>query len=172
MTVDGVWKSIQHFQIQLSQEKLNQWSEEGDLATLNPALYVMERDDANETVMADGSNASDTNNNPNTINNNADHDEGPAPLQSGIQPLETFDDIIDHTNFSIARCVNTEFIIADTIKVIEYAYERSDTDQLDDEILNDNRTVTNRTAIFQQTYVLPIDGFSDMNKITYRYASL
>ena len=166
-TVDGVWKPTQNVQIQLSQENLNQWPEEGDLATLNPALHIMERDEAGEIVMDVENTDGNTDINQNTSNIN---DEGPAPLQMGNRPLETFDGVINHNDSSIARCANAELAISEITEVIERIHERGDVEQDGDANLNNDPSEANDIATFQQTDVLPIDGFANMNKTPYAWS--
>ena len=43
-TVDGVWKKTDDFHIEISQEKLKQWPEKGDLADMNPECHIVEED--------------------------------------------------------------------------------------------------------------------------------
>ena len=166
-TADGVWKPTQNVQIQLSQENLNQWPDEGDLATLNPALHIMERDEAGEIVMDVENTDGNTDINQNTSNIN---DEGPAPLQMGNRPLETFDGVINHNDSSIARCANAEMATSEITEVIERIHERGDVEQDGDANLNNDHSEANNIATFQQTDVLPIDGFANMNKTPYAWS--
>ena len=96
-TVEGVWKSTRGYDIQISQERLEQWPEEGDLATMNTDLHIYE--DENE---GNGDNTSDTSNSNATTNLDSDgSDFGPAPLQNDTVPHETFEGVMlmnDNTN--------------------------------------------------------------------------
>ena len=44
-TVSGVWKPTQIFQLQISNDILNIWPEEGYIAVLNPDLHIYEPED-------------------------------------------------------------------------------------------------------------------------------
>lgn len=83
----------------------------------------MEQDDAGEIAMADGSNDSDTNNNPNTIHTNTESDEGPALLHSTVQPPEPHDGMINHNYSSVARCANAECSISELNEDIKYVHD-------------------------------------------------
>ena len=47
-TVNGVWKKTDDFHIEISQEKLKQWPEKGDLADMNPECHIVEEDEEDE----------------------------------------------------------------------------------------------------------------------------
>ena len=73
--------------IEISNENLDQWPEDGDLADLNQHLHIIVENSASN------SSASSRNN---TAACEAD-DEGPAPLQLGVAE-ETFDILIEHSS--------------------------------------------------------------------------
>ena len=78
-TVEGVWKKTDDFNIEISEEKLKQWPEKGDLADLIPKCNIVKEDVNDEDEDEEGK--SDGNKKNKDLFDADGQDEGPAPLK-------------------------------------------------------------------------------------------
>ena len=169
--------------IQIDQSNLDAWPAEGDLCELNSNLIILERDENGNILDEDGnnvSNAEDPNamatdppsnaEDPNAMATNPpaplDSDgtnQGPAPLQNSVIPEENFEgvmNVIDTTNAGETALV---------VDAVQQAVQRVlNPDTLTESQYNFNADRTSVT--FNQSDVLPTDGFADMNKTKYAWA--
>ena len=120
-TVEGVWKETSDYDIQISEECLNKWPEEGDLAEMNDQFHIIEDDKKEKT---DNKTPDDTNfigeDNTESKNKNKNekfsfdrdgNDEGPAPLQNTEVPLETFEGVVNVTDISNTQAGNASMAV-------------------------------------------------------------
>ena len=161
-TVEGVWKKTDDFNIEISEEKLKQWPEKGDLADLIPKCNIVKEDlydedeDEDEDEVKEGK--SDGNKKKNDLFDSDGKDEGPAPLQNSFIPDETFEGALNNeigTNVGGANAAMAEMQAEEVVQRIKYGSTFSD----------DKQTVT-----FEQPNVLPTKGFANMTKTPYAWA--
>lgn len=147
-TVEGVWKDKT-----ISYNRLNQWPAEGDLLDLNDTLQIFERDDEGNVVDR-------TNDQRGSIELDTDGDDaGPAPLQNGVAPDETFEGVINMNESNISSGGNATLAaqhIRDAIETIQ----------------NEGEFSRNRESVtFAQQAILPrTSDFVNMNKTPYVWA--
>ena len=100
-TISGVWKPTQKFKLQISNEILNVWLEEGDIAVLNSDLHIYEPED-DEIVEPQQ-------NNDVTIGVLIDaygNNSGPAPLQNTCIPVDNFEGVTNMNESTTSHAVN------------------------------------------------------------------
>ena len=147
-TVEGVWKQTDDFPIEISQDNLNAWPERGDLIDLEDTNVIVEEDDHYNGETLD---------NPEGINLNTDDgDAGPAPLQNDIVMNEEFEGIMNcGDNVQGANASMSS-------QVLRSAVERIRT--------QNNNNDNSDNAVFNQTDVLRLGDFANMNMTLYSWS--
>lgn len=156
----GVWD------IQISNDNLNAWPEEGDLCDINQNLVVLERDE-NGNIVDDESDEEARLNVSVPVDSDGG-DTGPAPLQNDVLPDETFEGVTVGADSSTSNVQESHMMAG----VVEQAVNRIRSQQ---QVNMDGQpqpqfNSTGTTATFQQPDVLPTNGFADMNKTPYAWA--
>ena len=159
--------------IEILDENLNAWDEEGDLcdtlARHGVNHHVVERDEEGNVLdvsTVDNSNNSDTNESVSVVQDGAD--SGPAPLQNSEVPEETFEGVVNFDGISTVSAGNatraTEAVnnLANQIR----NNHQNGSVGIEPQFTNANQT----TAIFAQKDGMPTDGFANMNTNKYAWA--
>ena len=146
--MDGVWKQTHDFPIEISQDNLNAWPENGDLLDLEDTNVIVEEgEDSDE----------DDNDNSDELQVNADNgDAGPAPLQNVAEINEEFEGVI---NFGDNAQVGNASMSS---QVLRNAVERIRT--------RNNNTDNEENAVFNQNDVLRLGDFANMNTTPYSWS--
>ena len=148
-TVEGVWKNSTNYSITISQERLNAWPPRGDIFQMDMSPEVIIENDNN-----DGHNF-----NPDDMNLNSDKgDIGPAPLQNTVNSDEEFEGIINfEENAHSSNALMYRNRLNNVIRSIRSPYN------------HDNRQ-SNETYTFQQSDVLNLEGFCNMNTTPFAWS--
>ena len=162
-TVEGVWKTTPRYQLQISQERLQQWPPEGDLAAMNADLhiYVDDNEDNEDTT-------NNTTNSNGTTNLDSDGpDFGPAELQNDRAPLEAYEGVMLVDDNSNAQAGNAAMAADEVQNTVRNLRNQQDVQNLPNPSFRNQR----ETATFQQPDVLDTsNGFVNMNKTPYAWA--
>ena len=122
-TVVGVWKPGPNFNIEISQERLSQWPEKGDLAEMNKHLHILEDDESSNNDDNSKKPASHVEDPKNSDKDNAEEvkidrdgtDEGPAPLQNTEIPL-SFEGVMIFLTIVMLKLVMRQWLLKKLIR--------------------------------------------------------
>jgi hypothetical protein len=152
-TVEGVWKVGD---IEISQERMNQWPENGNLLDFNTNIRIFERDKDGNILDNDVID----NNNDDLV---ADGDDiGPAPLQNAVEEEEIFETIANTADSSLAAVANAELAISTVDETMQRVARQGHNANM---IFQNN----NEQVQIDQNEVISTGGFADMNKTTYTW---
>ena len=162
-TVEGVWKTTQTYQLQISQDRLAQWPEEGDLAVMNAGLHIyVDDNEGNEDTTNNITNSNGT-----TNLDSDGPDFGPAPLQNDMAPLETYEGVMQMNDNSNAQAGNAAMAANEVQNTLHNLRNQQDNQNLPNPTFRNGQ----ETATFQQPDVLDTsNGFANMNKTPYAWA--
>jgi hypothetical protein len=155
--------------IEISEENLNRWPEEGDILDMGLDISVSEVDEDGQVVQ-EGRQAADTIT-PNAVPTNQDGDDaGPAPLQNSEIPDESFEAVMNVYDRSTVATGQDRMVlnaVHDAVRQIRENQPQADAADAPQPRFNRDRS----RATFQQTDVFSYDGgFVDMNRTQYAWA--
>jgi hypothetical protein len=157
--------------IEISQDRLDAWPEEGDLLTMDLDINVTEVDeDGNELEEEqerEGGLSNLQNNQTSVPTLHVGNDAGPAPLQNSVIPEETFEGLLPANDTSNVAAGQAHLLES----TIQEALERIRTQ---DQVFEDGPPILSRNqsrATFNQPQLFNYDGgYVNMNKYPFAWA--
>jgi hypothetical protein len=163
---------LDKWSIEIKQQRLAAWPEEGNLLDMDLDINVTEADENGHEVLAEEQVlAAMLNNTSSVLTNNEGNDAGPAPLQNSEIPEETFEGVLhvhDRSNVNVGQASLAENSVQEAVQHIQ---QQSDSEVLHGTNIHTTCSQDSTTVTFNQPDVFNYDGgFVDMNKTKYAWA--
>jgi hypothetical protein len=156
--------------IEISQDSLSKWPDEGDIRDMGLDISVLEVDEEGQVIQEDGSQTATITTNAVPTNQDG-NDAGPAPMQNSEVPDETFEAVMNIYNRTTGATGQDRMVanaVNDAVRRIRENQPQADAQaDVPQPRFNRNRS----TATFRQTEVFNYDGgFVDVNRTQYAWA--
>lgn len=158
--------------IEISQDNLSKWPDEGDILDMGLDISVLEVDEEGQVIQEDGRQTATTVTNAVPTNQDG-NDAGPAPMQNSEIPDETFEAVMNVYNRTTVATGQDRMVanaVNDAVRRIRENQPQADT-QADANVPQPQFNRNRSTATFRQTEVFNYHGgFVDMNRTQYAWA--